>query len=143
MTSGSHRRKWALWGGLVILFLLGCALLVPNDAFIPHKIAAHESSAVAQLRTIFQEQEKFRAGHNGGFAEALSQLPGVKSSDRSYNYSLEITAKDEQGRASKYVVTASPALLGKTGTLYFSIDETGALRLELMHAVTANSPILQ
>jgi hypothetical protein len=99
---GSRLSKSALWGGGVIVVLVGIALLDPNDALIVHRIAAHESSAVGHLRTIFQKQQEFRAAHEGGFADALSRLPDSTPSDRAYVYSLNVTARDTQG--SRYRV---------------------------------------
>ena len=142
-TAGSRPRKWALWGGFVILILLSIALLVPNDALVPHRIAAHESSAVGHLRTIFQEQQTFRAAHNGSFADTLSQLPDSGSSDRGYIYTLRATAKDVEGHVSQYVATASPSSPGNTGTRFFSVDERGTLHVESMRPVNHGSPVLE
>jgi hypothetical protein len=140
---GPRLRKWVLWGSLVILVLLGIALLFPNPELVPHRIAAHERSAVVHLRTLFEEQQKFRAEHNGSFADALNQLPDSTPGDRAYVYSLKVTARDLKGRVSKYVATASPSSPGKTGTRFFSVDEQGTLHVELMRPVDPGSPVLE
>ena len=140
---GSRLRKWTLWGSLVILVFLGIVLLAPNNELAPHRIAAHESSAVGHLRTIFQEQQVFQATHNGSFANALSQLPDVAASDRAYVYLLEVTARDVQGRVSRYVARASPSVPGKTGTRFFSVDERGFMHMESMRPVNPQSPVLE
>jgi hypothetical protein len=55
----------------------------------------------------------------------------------------EVTARDERGRAAKYIATASPSEPGKTGTRYFSIDETGTLHYEMMPPLDVQSPVLR
>jgi hypothetical protein len=122
---------------------MGIALLVPNDALVPLRIAAHESSAVSHLRRLFEEQQEFRAERNGSFADVLSQLPNSTPGDRAYVYSLEVTERDVKGRVSKYVATASPSSPGKTGTRFFSVDERGTLHVELMRPVNSSSPVLE
>jgi hypothetical protein len=139
---GSPLRKWALWGGAVIVVLVGIALLVPNDALTVHRIAAHESSAVGHLRTIFQKQQEFRGAHDG-FADALSRLPDSRTADRAYVYSLNVTARDMQGRVTEYLATAAPYQPGKTGTRFFSVNERGTMRMESMRPVNPQSPVLE
>jgi hypothetical protein len=139
----SRLRKWTLCGGLAILVLLGIALLVPNDALITHRIAAHESSAVGHLRTIFQKHKEFRVAHDGGFADALSRLPDSTPSDRAYVYSLNVTARDMQGRVTEYLAIAAPYQPGKTGTRFFSVDERGTMHVESMQPVNSQSPVLE
>jgi hypothetical protein len=139
---GSRRRTRTLGGGLVFLNLFGCTLL-----FLPtldrHRIGKYEAQAVGHILSVAEKQKEFKAAHNGSFADSFAQLPDVTLSGHTYTYSLEVTARDERGRVAKYIATASPSEPGKTGTRYFSIDETGILRYETMRPVDPQSPVLR
>jgi hypothetical protein len=140
-SNGKRYRGLALGSGLIVLLLLAIAVLVPNDTLIAHRIAGHESTAVAHLRAIFQQQQEFRAAHNGNFAAVLNELRDARFSDGAYNYSLEVTARDAQGLVSGYAAEAHPSKPGETGTRFFQLDQSGTLHFELMHPVNPNSPV--
>ena len=135
----TRRHKWLLWLGSFV-FLLGLVVL-----FFPpietNRIAANESRAVGHLRHLFLAQAAFQTQH-GCFASELSNLSDPYIDD-AYSYKLEPRTATEKGCVTKYVVTASPKVLRKDGMRYFSIEETGVLRLEQLHPVGPDSPALQ
>ena len=134
-------RRWALVVGLLALALLAYGLFWPIP-FV-NSISANESAAVGHLRNVFLAQEKFRSQH-GCFASDLSMLPVPRSNrDGTYYFNLEPKSGVENRCVLKYVVTASPTALQRTGIRYFSIEETGILHVEELRPVGPDSPVLQ
>ena len=134
-------RRWAVALGLLGLLLLTYGLFWPVP-FV-NSISANESVAVGHLRNVFLEQEKFRSQH-GCFASDLSLIPVPRSNRQgTYYFNLEPKSGVENGCVLKYVVTASPAALQRTGMRYFSIEETGILHVEELRPVGSGSQVLQ
>jgi len=142
--TGADTNRGKYWlvnlGGLLVLLI--CVLSF-NANIDVSKIPAYEASAVAQLRNIAQEREKFRDTHKGCFASELGQLPNITSKRHHYIYELQSTPSSEEACVKRYVVTASPLRTGKTNGRYFSIDETATIRFEMTHSANTSSRILQ
>ena len=138
------QRLWLAWAGVSIVAMICVALVLFVLSMNVDRFAfpAHESAAVGSLRNIVFAQNEFRNTH-GCFASKLEELPKVTSQDDAYSYIVLPQTKDDKGCVAKYMVTASPALPGKTGHHYFSIDETGTIRYENMRPVDAQSRVLQ
>lgn len=131
-----------MWGGALLL-----AVILFVAFFFPpietNRIAANESAAVGHLRNVFLAQERFRSQH-GCFASDLSLIPVPRSNrEGTYYFNLEPKSGLENGCVLKYVVTASPTALQRTGMRYFSIEETGILHVEELRPVGPGSPVLQ
>ena len=132
-------RKWLLTAGAASAILL-FSVLMPHIERL--KVDPRESSAAASLRTIFLKQEAYRSRHRC-FANDLAHLPDFAPQTHDYVYTLQPTFSISTGCVSKYVATASPAVPGKSGRRYFTIDQDGIIHFELMHPVNSQSPVLE
>ena len=133
-------RRFIVIAVSVVVFLACIVLFFPRTEI--NRIASHESQAVGHLREIARQETDFRQ-LNGCFTDTVGRLPGIVTEDPHYRYEMDSKTKNDQGCVIGYVIVASPKFLGKTATRYFSIDQTGTLRVQQMEPVTSNSEILQ
>ena len=135
-------RKTLMWIGALLLGVLIWVMFF-FQPIETNSVAANESAAVGHLRNVFLAQEKFRSEHRC-FASDLSMIPvPLSNRDGTYYFNLQPKSTVENGCVLKYVVTASPKALGRTGMRYFSIEETGIMHLEESRPVGPGSPVLE
>ena len=122
---------------VVAIISLLAAIAIPNLLRARHN--ANESTAIAALRTISTACESFRAAQTpptypANLAALSAALPpyidaglsgataaGTARQGYFYTYALV--------NANQYTCTATPAVVGTTGTRIFFVDESGVLRL--------------
>jgi hypothetical protein len=107
------------------------------------QVPRYEASAIGQLRNIGEEQASFRQAHKGCFASDLHQLPNVVVERYHYIYAMGSVVGNDKACVTRYAVTASPMSSEKTSSLYFLMDEKGAIRFEATHPATIASHILK
>lgn len=143
MTDDVKRVRWPWWAGLSLFLVLFFAWIASPRCIFRARVAPAESNAVSHLRHIAEVENEFRQIHKAGFTDSLGALRDVRSADRNYVYSLEVIERNSESQVTKYRAVAAPRVLGQTGTRYFSIDEDGVVRFEIMRPITPNSLVLQ
>lgn len=123
---------------VVAIIALLAAIAIPNLLRARHN--ANEAAAIASLRTLSTAEESYRAAQNPTTYGTLAQLAGAVppyidatlagGAKQGYNFAMGALT------ANTYTVTATPQVVGTTGTRTFSVDETGVL-----FDVTNNLPI--
>lgn len=129
--------RWAL------LVVIPAAVALIAYSVFPRggRVRREESVAATRLLDIYDAQKAYAAMHDGGYADSLNKLE-LGPAEPDYVYSMAVS-KDDQGRVNKYLVTADPRVPGKSGTRYFSVDQTGTVRYEFMRPPNQWSPKLQ
>ena len=141
--------------------LIIAAIAIPN--LLRSRIAANESSAVGQVRTINVAEVTYAVTYpNVGFSADLQALGGapactegsstsaclidqVLASGVKSGYSFTYEASDANGDQVRdtYFVQAVPVTPGTTGMRSFCSDETGVIRVTTSEPCTRESPTLQ
>ncbi len=131
---------------LIVVAIIGiiAAIAVPN--LLQSKAAANEASAISAIRNIVTSHITFSATvGSGSYAADLPALQTAKlidsvlGSGTKDGYSFAST-----GSAIAFTVTASPTVVGSTGTRYFFSNESGVIRYNTGGAATsASSPLGQ
>ena len=122
---------------VVAIISLLAAIAIPNLLRARHN--ANESAAIAAVRTISTACESFRSAQTpptypanlaalGAAAPpyidgALAGAVAAATSKQGYFYTYALV------NANQYTVTATPAVVGTTGTRIFFVDESGVIRL--------------
>jgi len=122
---------------VVAIISLLAAIAIPNLLRARHN--ANEAAAIAALRTISTACESFRAAQTPttypatlaalGTATpayidgALAAATAAGTAKQGYFYTYALV------NANQYTCTATPAVVGTTGTRIFFVDESGVLRL--------------
>ena len=140
--------------------LIIAAIAIPN--LLRSRIAANESSAVGQLRTINVAEITYAASYpNAGFSTSLEALGGstpctassttaclidqvLASGQKSgYRFTYQTQDSDADGTIDAYFVEAVPVETGTTGVRSFCSDESGVIRYTTSEPCTRESPPLQ
>ena len=130
-------------------FRLPLLILVPAIlAFIAYSVFPRggrtkpaEAFAATRMLEIYDGEKSYAAGHDGSYADSLDVLQ-LSPAEPDYTYGLAV-ARNSVGKATRYLATADPRRPGKTGTRYFSVDETGTVHYEFMRPPNKWSPTLQ
>ena len=131
---------------LIVVAIIGiiAAIAVPN--LLQSKAAANEASAISAIRNIVTSHITYSATvGSGSYAASLTVLQTAKLIDSV----LGSGTKDgyafaSTGSAVAFTVTASPTVVGSTGTRYFFSNESGVIRYNTGGVATsASSPLGQ
>jgi type IV pilus assembly protein PilA len=121
-------------GLAVIPVLIIAAIAIPN--LLRARIAANESSAISEVRTLITAEASYAAQHpNQGFTCSLGALKddglisGELASGSRYGYSFEITGC-EAGASKKFQIEAYPLRVNQTGRRAFCSDESGVVKVD-------------
>lgn len=127
-----------LWLAGIPMFLIVAAIAIPN--LLRARMAANESSAVAEVRTINAAEVSYAASHPAeGFSCSLSALAkaglisGALANGQKTGYAFELTScvpGNGGGANSKYQVVAYPVRLNQTGVRAFCSDESMAIKVD-------------
>lgn len=142
------------------VILIIAAIAIPN--LLRSRIAANESSAVGQVRTINTAEVTYAVMYpKAGFSSSLEALGGaapctssptsaclidqVLASGMKSGYSFTYEAQDADGDQvlDTYFVQAVPITPGTTGMRSFCSDESGVIRFTTSEPCTRESPPLQ
>jgi type IV pilus assembly protein PilA len=136
---------------VVAIILVIAALAVPN--LLRSKMSANEASAVSSLRTLNSACVSYSATW-AGFPLALSYLgPGtpatataadlvdsVLAAGTKAGYTMTyVSGPPVGGQVRTYTLSASPSVVGQTGSRYFFTDQTGVIRQNMGAAATSSS----
>ena len=141
---------------VVAIILIIAAIAVPN--FLRSKMAANESSAVANLRNIDTAEVVYGTTYGVGYSPTLAALGGqptvpdasqaglidsVLSAGTKSGYvfgTFAVTSSDASGNVLGYSVNADPKLVGTTGTRHFYSDQTAIIRQNTTAVAGAGDP---
>lgn len=120
------------------IILIIAAIAIPN--LLRARMAANESSAVANVRTINAAEVNYSVNHAaGGFTCSFSDLAGdrlisgelASGQKTGYAFVLENCSPAEAGATNvKYQIVAYPVELNQTGTRAFCSDESGVIKVD-------------
>ena len=124
---------------LIPVYLIILAIAIPN--LLRARIAANESSAVAEIRTLVTAEVTYAASHpQEGFTCSLSSLAsaGMISGDlaagQKNGYAFELTQCVSEGGVSGYhsyfQVAATPLAPNQSGVRTFCADESGTVKFK-------------
>jgi type IV pilus assembly protein PilA len=113
---------------VVAIIALLAAIAIPNLLRARHN--ANEAAAIATLRTISTAQESYRAAQNPPTYATLAQLADAVppyiddtlAAGEKQGYNFAVVAG-----ANTYSATATPQVVGTTGTRNFSVSQTGVI----------------
>ncbi len=145
---------------LALPFALIAAVAIPS--LFRSRIAANESSAVGQVRTITTSELTYattypKVGYSPSLEALGSSAPCTESSTSAclidsvlasgvksgYNFTYQASDTDGDQVLDTYFVQAVPVEPGETGVRSFCSDETGVIRSTTSEACTRESPPLQ
>jgi type IV pilus assembly protein PilA len=149
---------------VVAIILIIAAIAVPN--LLRSRIAANQSTAVANLRTITSASVSYSVTYGNGYPPTLAALGGVEGAPATCNAAILIdsilaTAPNQKtgyqyaltgdqgvvvnppaGCAPGFVgyfISAAPLVLGLTGYMSYCTDESGILHYDTTGAVAASA----
>jgi type IV pilus assembly protein PilA len=137
---------------VVTIILIIAAFAIPR--FTGATIPAHETSAIASVRTINEAQMIFASSHPDiGFSPDLASLSGATAggtidtnlaSGKKSGYTFTYTPGEKvNGAIRSYTVTAVPDQVGTTGNRRFFSDESGEIHYNGSGPADVTSPVLQ
>lgn len=159
----SEQRGFSLIELLIVvaIILIIAAIAIPN--MLKSRMAANQSSAVANLRTITSASVSYWVTYSNGYPPSLSALGGVSGQPATCTASIlvdEVLAAPpyqrsgfqfgytgEDGNVTSpppgcpagfqgYLVTATPISLGITGNMSYCTDESGILHYDTTGATS-------
>ena len=141
---------------VVAIILIIAAIAIPN--LMASRMAANESAAAQDLRTIMTGEVTYTTTYNIGFSASLANLggSGAVTSTSAQLIDTTIAAGTKSGYSFVYVPTnidaashyngftlnANPQLPGSSGRRFFFIDQTGVIRVNYTAAATLSDPAI-
>jgi type IV pilus assembly protein PilA len=149
---------------VVAIILIIAAIAIPS--MLRSRMAANQSTAVANLRTIISATVSYSVTYANGYPPSLSALGGVEGVPATCNAAIlidpilstapfqktgyQFTLKGDQGSVANspagctagsvgYVLSASPLTVGLSGNLSYCSDESGVLHYDTTGAVPATA----
>jgi len=149
---------------VVAIILIIAAIAIPN--MLRSRMAANQSAAVANLRTIISASVSYSVVYANGYPPSLTALGGVQGAAATCNAAILIdqilsTAPNQktgyqyaltgdQGAVADaptgcapgtmgYVVSAAPLSIGLTGNMSYCSDESGVLHYDTAAAAAATA----
>jgi len=115
---------------VVAIIALLAAIAIPNLLRARHN--ANEAAAISSLRTLSTAEESYRAAQNpptyGTMALLGAATPayidGVLAAGTKQGYGFVMTVAPG---LNLYQITATPSVVGQTGTRVFRVDQTGVI----------------
>jgi hypothetical protein len=121
------------------------------------KIAANESSAVQNLRTITTDEVVYSTTYNIGYSSNLGKLGGnvlvadannagliddvlATGTKSGYKFAYVAGPPDGNGNISDYTLNADPVTPGQTGVRHFFTDHTSVIRQNSNAPAGPNDP---
>jgi prepilin-type N-terminal cleavage/methylation domain-containing protein len=137
------------------IVLIIAAIAIPN--LLRSRMAANQTSAIGSLRVITTAETSYATTYNMGYSTNLgclgppeagqsptasaagfidSVLAGMSAGSATatqsvkggYSFDYAPGSADTSGRVGSYTITATPVVLGKTGTNFFYTDDSGVIR---------------
>jgi len=141
---------------VVAIILIIAAIAIPN--LLASRMAANESAAAQDMRTIMTAEVTYTTQYNIGFAAALADLAGTGAvtstsaqlidsslgagTKTGYSFVYVPTYQDAAGHYNGFTVNANPQIPGSSGRRYFYIDQTGVIRVNYTAAATVSDPAI-
>jgi type IV pilus assembly protein PilA len=143
---------------VVAIILVIAAIGIPS--FLAAKIAANESAAVQETRSISTAQVAYLSTYGPGYAASLIDLSdsagptssptnaglidsvlasGMKSG---YSYNYLPLSPDSSGNYANYSINTNPKTVGITGRRYFFTDQSAVIRANSTAVASATDPPL-
>jgi hypothetical protein len=127
-----------LWIAGIPLIMIVAAIAIPN--LLRARMAANESSAVAEVRQLVASEVTYSTDHpQEGFTCSLPALEkaglpsGALANGQKTGYAFELTGcapGAEGGINTKYQIVAYPIRLNQTGVRAFCSDESGVVKVD-------------
>jgi type IV pilus assembly protein PilA len=141
---------------VVAIILIIAAIAIPN--LMASRMAANESAAAQDLRTIMTAEVTYTTAYNIGFSSALTDLGGsgavtsttaqlidqtiAAGSKSGYSFIYVPTNVDAAGHYNGFTLNANPQLPGSSGRRFFYIDQTGVIRVNYTAAAAITDPAI-
>jgi type IV pilus assembly protein PilA len=149
---------------VVAIILIIAAIAIPS--MLKSKMAANQSTAVANLRTIVSASVAYSVTYSNGYPPSLSALGGVEGAAATCNASIlidpilsttpnqktgyQFTMQGDQGTVTTspagctpgyvgYVASAAPLNVGLTGNISYCSDESGVLHYDTTGAIPVSA----
>lgn len=137
---------------VVTIILIIAAFAIPR--FTGATIPAHETSAIASVRTINEAEMIYASTHpDVGFSPDLATLSGAVqggtidvnlASGKKSGYTFTYTPGEKvNGAIRSYTISAVPDQVGTTGNRRFFSDESGEIHYNASGPADVSSPVLQ
>ena len=113
---------------VVAIIALLAAIAIPN--LLRAKISANDANAEATLKTLSTASETFGTSNNGNYAGSEASLTGATPPYINKNYCSTTQAGFAftcNWSSGGYTFTATPVILGSSGTTTFTIKTGGVL----------------
>jgi len=141
---------------VVAIILIIAAIAIPN--LLASRMAANESAAAQDLRTIMTSEATYTTTYNIGFSADLVSLGGSGAASSTnaqlidqtlaagtksgYSFVYAPTNVDSLGHYNGFTINANPQLPGSSGRRYFYIDQSGVIRVNYTAVATISDPAI-
>jgi len=144
---------------VVAIILVIAAIAVPN--FIRAKVAANQSSAIENCRTITSAEVLYYTTYGVGYAPTLMALGGPVSGTATatnaqiiddvlstgvrsgYNFTYVPLSIDASGAYQDYSLNADPQAVSYTGNNHYFTDEPSVIHVNTLGPASVNDPPIQ
>ena len=131
-----NNKKYSIWPAVFILCVaFGLPTAIGTLEVRMARNAHAETAAVQQLEAIVTAENAYRQAHQS-YSATLEEVKDLPKPESYYTYHYTFASPDA------YTATAMPNQPGKHGKRYFFVDQTGAVRYEVMHAANVASPVI-
>jgi type IV pilus assembly protein PilA len=141
---------------VVAIILIIAAIAIPN--LMASRMAANESAAAQDLRSITTGEVTYTTQYNIGFSVLLTDLGGsgaanstnaqlidtvlAAGSKTGYSFVYVPTFQDAAGHYNGFTLNANPLAPGSSGRRFFYTDQTGVIRVNYTAAATSSDPAI-
>jgi type IV pilus assembly protein PilA len=141
---------------VVAIILIIAAIAIPN--LLASRMAANESAAAQDLRTIMTGEVTYTTTYNIGFSSNLVSLGGsgaatstnaelidqtlAAGTKSGYSFVYAPTNIDAAGHYNGFTLNANPQLPGSSGRRFFYIDQTGVIRVNYTASASISDPAI-
>ncbi len=141
---------------VIAIILIIAAIAIPN--LMASRMAANESAAAQDVRTIMTAEVTYTTQYNIGFAAALTDLGGIgavsstsaqlidstlgSGTKSGYFFIYVPTYPDAAGHYNGFTLNANPQIPGSSGRRYYYMDQTGVIRVNYTAPATTSDPAI-